>query len=86
MKEHHKITRNLLVYPNTTVTVAERVWAHVLHNAGVPEAYKIMQPLPKILLTSGYLNKGKYGYSIQGLIASQSEGYSSKWLIWLLCL
>ncbi len=40
---------------------------------GVPEAYKIMEPIPKILLTSGDLKSRFYigsmvkiGYSIQG--------------------
>ena len=28
-------------------------------------------------------NNGKIGYSVQGLVAKVSEGYSSKWLIWL---
>ena len=30
-------------------------------------------------------NNGKNGYSIQGLVSSRSEGYSSKWPIWLVC-
>ena len=31
------------------------------------------------------LSSGENGYSIQAETSSQSAGYGSKWLIWLLC-
>ena len=59
--------------------------------AGVPKAYKILQPFPKGTIDQCWSQKqlgcngtmAKIGYSHQIGTSSQSEGYSSKWLIWL---
>ena len=50
---------------------------------GFPKLTKSCSHFSKILVTTAEV-MAKIGYSIQGT-SSQSEGYSSKWIIWLVC-
>ena len=64
------------------------------YTSGVPEAYRVLQPFSKDIASKDgpqsrlncIVNNGKNWLLDPGTSYSrQSEGYSSKWLIWLLC-
>ena len=61
-------------------------WLYTVHIQGFPTLSKLCSHFSKILLTFRGCkgNNGKNCLLIPGT-SSQSEGYNSKWLIWLVC-